>query len=148
MHDCTVCICKREKAWKSVSQTEIHMKHSVFWDITPYSPLKVNQYFGGICCFHLSGPKNKQGEKPGWSLFYNPEDRGNTPSNSICRYIITQKFIINRKSVINTVHTHIHAMYTYKYTFCNLPIFYLKLIIMFYLYLHFLSLLYLIFLFY
>jgi hypothetical protein len=29
------------------------MKSSIFWDITPYSPLKVNQRFGGTCRLHL-----------------------------------------------------------------------------------------------
>jgi hypothetical protein len=31
----------------------IVMKNSVFWDITPYSPLKVNRHFGGMCILHL-----------------------------------------------------------------------------------------------
>jgi hypothetical protein len=31
------------------------MKPSVFWDITPYSSLKVNRRFGGICRLHLQG---------------------------------------------------------------------------------------------
>jgi hypothetical protein len=28
------------------------LKSSVFWDILPHSPLKVNQHFGGTCCLH------------------------------------------------------------------------------------------------
>jgi hypothetical protein len=28
-------------------------KISVFWDIMPYSPLKIHQYFGGKCSLHL-----------------------------------------------------------------------------------------------
>jgi hypothetical protein len=35
--------------------TAIIMKSSVFWDITPYSPLKVNQIFGEIYRLHLQG---------------------------------------------------------------------------------------------
>jgi hypothetical protein len=31
------------------------MKSSIFWDITPYSPMKVNWRFGGICRLHLQG---------------------------------------------------------------------------------------------
>jgi hypothetical protein len=39
--------------------SEVHtppiMKISVFWDITPCSPLKVNRLFGVTCRFHLQG---------------------------------------------------------------------------------------------
>jgi hypothetical protein len=31
------------------------MKNYVFWNITPYSPLKVNRRFGGTCRLHLYG---------------------------------------------------------------------------------------------
>jgi hypothetical protein len=31
------------------------MKSSIFWDITPCSPLKVNIHFGGTCRPHLQG---------------------------------------------------------------------------------------------
>jgi hypothetical protein len=31
------------------------MKYSVFWDVLPCSPLKVNGYFRGICFPHLQG---------------------------------------------------------------------------------------------
>jgi hypothetical protein len=33
--------------------TAVVMKIPVFWDITPYSSLKVNQLFGGKCRLHL-----------------------------------------------------------------------------------------------
>jgi hypothetical protein len=33
------------------------MNSSVFWDITPCSPLKVNRRFGGTCRLHLQGPR-------------------------------------------------------------------------------------------
>jgi hypothetical protein len=29
------------------------MKSSIFWNITPTSPLEVDQHFGGTCCLHL-----------------------------------------------------------------------------------------------
>jgi hypothetical protein len=29
--------------------TAVVMKSTIFWDITPYSPLKVNRRFGGTC---------------------------------------------------------------------------------------------------
>jgi hypothetical protein len=35
--------------------TAVNMKHSVFWDITPYSPLKVKRLFGGTYRQHLRG---------------------------------------------------------------------------------------------
>jgi hypothetical protein len=31
------------------------MKSSVFWDITPFSPLKVNRRSGGTCRLHSQG---------------------------------------------------------------------------------------------
>lgn len=34
-----------------------YMKSSVFWDVSPYSPLKVNLWFSGTCCFHLQGQR-------------------------------------------------------------------------------------------
>jgi hypothetical protein len=36
------------------------MKSSVFWDITPCSPLKVNQHFRGTCHFHFQGQRLMQ----------------------------------------------------------------------------------------
>jgi hypothetical protein len=33
--------------------TAVLMKSSVFWDVTPFSPLKVNRISGGKCCLHL-----------------------------------------------------------------------------------------------
>jgi hypothetical protein len=35
--------------------TVINLNSTIFWDITPYSPLKVNQSFRGISCFLLRG---------------------------------------------------------------------------------------------
>jgi hypothetical protein len=31
------------------------MKNSIFWNTTPYTPLKVNRRFGETCRFHLQG---------------------------------------------------------------------------------------------
>jgi hypothetical protein len=33
--------------------TEVVMKSSVFWDVKPYSPLKVNGRFERTCCLQL-----------------------------------------------------------------------------------------------
>jgi hypothetical protein len=35
--------------------TEVVMKNSSFWDITPCSLLKVNRCFRGVCRLHLQG---------------------------------------------------------------------------------------------
>jgi hypothetical protein len=58
------------------------MKSSVLWDLTLCSPLKFNQHFGGICCFHFQGLRISSAcyllhdcFLPG--LFYDPEDGGN-----------------------------------------------------------------------
>jgi hypothetical protein len=53
------------------------MKSSVFWDITPCSPLKVNRRFGGTYGLHIQGPKLSQarnqreaGSKQSYCLAY------------------------------------------------------------------------------
>jgi hypothetical protein len=35
--------------------TAVFMKSSIFWDITPCTPLKVNRRFGGTYRLHLQG---------------------------------------------------------------------------------------------
>jgi hypothetical protein len=40
--------------------TAVVMKSSIFWDITPYSPLKVNRRFGVTGCLHLQGRRINQ----------------------------------------------------------------------------------------
>jgi hypothetical protein len=53
--------------------TAVDMKSNIFWDVTPCSPLKVNQGFGGtsspssVSCFH-SGIL--------FGLFFDPKDGG------------------------------------------------------------------------
>jgi hypothetical protein len=37
--------------------TALVMKSTIFWDITPCNPLKVNRRFGGTYCLHLQGRK-------------------------------------------------------------------------------------------
>jgi hypothetical protein len=39
------------------------MKSSIFWDIMPCSPLKVNRRFGGNCRLHLECRRISQGRK-------------------------------------------------------------------------------------
>jgi hypothetical protein len=36
------------------------LKSSIFWDIMPYSPLKINRRFGGTCRLHLRGLRISQ----------------------------------------------------------------------------------------
>jgi hypothetical protein len=40
--------------------TAVVMKSSVFWDITPYNPLKVNRCFRGTCGLHFQGRRKRQ----------------------------------------------------------------------------------------
>jgi hypothetical protein len=40
--------------------TAVDVKRLVFWDITPCSPLKVNQCPGGTCHFHLQGRRIRE----------------------------------------------------------------------------------------
>jgi hypothetical protein len=42
--------------------TAVVMKNTIFWDITPCSPLKVNRRFGGT--LPSSGSKNKPSKRP------------------------------------------------------------------------------------
>jgi hypothetical protein len=44
--------------------TAVVMKSTIFWDITPCSPLSVNRRFGGTYRLHLHGRKNKLGKEP------------------------------------------------------------------------------------
>jgi hypothetical protein len=49
--------------------TAVVMKNTIFWDITPCSPLKVNQHFGGTYSLQLQGrrislARNQRGS--GW----------------------------------------------------------------------------------
>jgi hypothetical protein len=43
--------------------TPVVMKSTIFWDITPRSPLRVNRRFGGTYCLHLQGRRNKLSKK-------------------------------------------------------------------------------------
>jgi hypothetical protein len=70
--------------------TAVVMKSTIFWDITPCSPLSVNRRFGGTYRLHLQGRKNisparNQHESKchlltRWFLlslyFFDPEDGG------------------------------------------------------------------------
>jgi hypothetical protein len=60
--------------------TVMVMKISIFWDITPCSPLKVNRLFGGTGLLHLKGRRISQARNQhdaGSRLFFDPEDGSN-----------------------------------------------------------------------
>jgi hypothetical protein len=44
--------------------TAVVMKSIIFCDMTPCSPLSLNQRFGGTYRLHLQGRRNKFGNKP------------------------------------------------------------------------------------
>jgi hypothetical protein len=62
------------------------MKSSAFWNITPFSPMKVNRYFGGTYRLNLQGRKVRNQHEEGSSqklhaiiffgLLFSPEDGG------------------------------------------------------------------------
>jgi hypothetical protein len=58
--------------------TAVVMKSSTFWDITPYSPLKVNRRFGRIYRLHLQGIIISQARDlcEAICLFFDREDGG------------------------------------------------------------------------
>jgi hypothetical protein len=62
-------LCRaRFKSWrlskiskKAVTQSvDVVIKSSIFWNITPYSSLRVNLRFGGSCCLRLEGRRISQ----------------------------------------------------------------------------------------
>jgi hypothetical protein len=40
--------------------TAVVIKSPIFWDITPFTPLKVNRSFGVICCIYYQGRRINQ----------------------------------------------------------------------------------------
>jgi hypothetical protein len=42
---------------KHLKKRDVKMKSFIFWDITLYSLLKINQCFGGFCHLHLQGQR-------------------------------------------------------------------------------------------
>jgi hypothetical protein len=65
------------------------MKSTIFWDITPFSPLSVNRRFGGTYRLHLQDRKNKFTKKACsrvscWTYFLDPEDGGDMFLRNVC----------------------------------------------------------------
>jgi hypothetical protein len=44
-----------------IKQSRLNKMSSIFSDITPWRPKKVNWRFGGICCLHFKDRRIKQG---------------------------------------------------------------------------------------
>jgi hypothetical protein len=71
-----------------LTMTDLRLKSSIFWDITPCSPLKVNQYFEEKFRLHPQGRRISQAKAPGikpggkqssdflLGLFFDSEDGG------------------------------------------------------------------------
>jgi hypothetical protein len=56
--------------------TTVVMKSTIFWDITPSSPLKVKRRFGGKYRLHLQGLATCFHAGFLLGLFFDPEDGG------------------------------------------------------------------------
>jgi hypothetical protein len=61
MHVCYVCyVAVTPRQCSRTYTNRISMKSFVFWDIPPWSPLKVNRYFGGTYRLHLQSRRISQ----------------------------------------------------------------------------------------
>jgi hypothetical protein len=82
------------------------MNSSMFWDITPCSPFKVNRCFGGTCCLHLQdwriSPARNKRESKWWADRCIPEEG--------TRDIWVSCFLLNL--VQNSGVTYFHVPYT------------------------------------
>jgi hypothetical protein len=61
------------KKRKQISELLI-IKSTIFWDITPRTPLSVNRLFGGTYRLHLQGRKNKSVDTQRTTRRYIPKD--------------------------------------------------------------------------
>jgi hypothetical protein len=69
--------------------TAVVMKSSIFWDIMPYSPLKVNRRFRGTRRLHLQGRRNQR-------------EAGSKQSSSVLKW--RQHVPLKRRLNINGLH--------------------------------------------
>jgi hypothetical protein len=99
--------------------TAVVMRSSIFWDITPRSPLKVNRRFGGTC-LHLQGRRIRQARNQPESRWQaeervasiyrvSPEDRGDRCLRNVGTYYATS-------------HLHIHRCDKFKYHIKNVDL--------------------------
>jgi hypothetical protein len=68
---------------------DLEIKSTIFWDITPCSPVSDNRRFGGTYRLHLQGRNNKLSKKPAWKKV----------ASRIIRQLEIQVFIGNRREV-------------------------------------------------
>jgi hypothetical protein len=89
------------------------MTSTIFWDITPCSPLIVNRRFGGLYRFHLQGRKIRQDTRAllapyfraGFfvGLFFDHEDGGDISlRNPKLHGVTTQKIILFILTAVRT----------------------------------------------
>jgi hypothetical protein len=78
---------QRSRCEQSKVLTAVVINNTIFWNITPSSPLSVNRHFGETYRLHPQGRKNKLSKTPArtvdcfqagflLSLFFDPEDGG------------------------------------------------------------------------
>jgi hypothetical protein len=82
------------------------MKSSIFWDITPCSPMKAYRSFGGIYHVSFSGLKSKQNKRSSTpflfrvgfliALLFNPEDGGDMFLRNV-RWLLTDYTVLYLK---------------------------------------------------
>jgi hypothetical protein len=78
--------------------TAVVMKGTIFWDVTPFSPLSANRRFGGTYRLHLKGRKISRARNQRESTCH-PEDGGDMFfQNGLQRTIrrMSQKMILFR----------------------------------------------------
>jgi hypothetical protein len=81
------------------------IKSTIFWDITPCSPLSVNRRFGGTYRFHLQGRKNKLTKKR-TTRRYIPENGTlhNHPCENLKSYSMNKIAILKHRLMFNGLH--------------------------------------------
>jgi hypothetical protein len=99
-------------------QLDIRLRSSVFWDITPCSPLKVNQNFGGTCRLHLQGRKISQAR--------NQRDAGSKQDQYVYlnlayvgiisfKAVLIEKCLVKIRMSDDTKSALIFSLFTYEY---------------------------------
>jgi hypothetical protein len=91
--------------------TAVVVKSTIFWDITPCSPLSVNRRFGGTYRLHLQVRKNKFNKKSAWkqvesrsklvycgTYFFEPEDGGDMFLRKVGWYSTDYVALYHRRS--------------------------------------------------
>jgi hypothetical protein len=91
--------------------TAVVTKSSVFWDITPSIPLKLNRHFGGTCRLHLQGRRINQARNKRERKHSDPrvtEEVGDTPPG-VARATFSSRHAFTR--VITAQNTFLPKQY-------------------------------------